>query len=140
MSKKSVAVCVQKDLVQPITWALREFDDRLSIKFFDTTRLLGTALEKDPAVDVLILDSNFFNESTADFARTTKAEVPHMKILFIVSSGTTKEEIISIVQSKVVSGVLVRPFTAGQVSDYVRKLCSFEKAAEAPWYMQTGIK
>ncbi|MBI3592769.1 MAG: hypothetical protein HY099_04740 [Nitrospirae bacterium] len=71
-----------------------------------------------------------------DFAKNVKQEKSFVKILLIVSSGTPKEEIVGIIQSKIVSGVLMRPFTAEQVSDYIYKLCGFQKPTDVPWYMK----
>lgn len=139
MSKKSVLVCVKKDLTHPISWALREFEGRIIVKYLDNTKQLGKALGDEEDAPAVILDSNIGDESTLDFAKQVKSEKPSVKILLIVSSGTTKEEILGLVQSKVVSGILVRPFTAEQVSDYMYKLCGFHKPTEVPWYMKTGL-
>ena len=140
MAKKSILVCVKKDLTHPISWALREFEGKVSVRYLDTTKQLGTALGDEDNCCTVILDSTIGDESTLDFAKQVKEEKSALKILLIVSSGTTKEELVGIIQSKVVSGVLIRPFTAEQVSDYIYKLCSFAKPADIPWYMKTGLK
>ncbi|MBZ0156799.1 MAG: hypothetical protein K8I29_11405 [Alphaproteobacteria bacterium] len=140
MAKKAVYVCVKRDITHPISWALKEFEGRISVRYFDTTKLLGVALTDAEEGIVIILDSVMAEESTLPFAAAQKAEKPFLKFLLIVSSGTSKEEVIGIIQSKVVSGVLIRPFTAEQVSDNIYKLCSFEKPTEVPWYMKTGLQ
>ncbi|BCB96936.1 hypothetical protein JZK55_18580 [Dissulfurispira thermophila] len=140
MAKKSVLVCVKKDIVHPISWALREFESQINIRYLDNTRQLGMVLGDIENCCAVILDSVIGDESTIDFAKEIKKDKPSLKILLIASSGTTKEEIVGLIQSKIVSGVLIRPFTAEQVSDYIYKLCGFQKPTETPWYMQTGIK
>ncbi len=140
MSKKSVLVCVKKDIVHPVSWALREFEKQISVRYFDNTRQLGMVLGDVENCCTVILDSNIGDESTLDFAKEIKNDKPSLKILLIASSGTTKAEIVGLIQSKIVSGVLIRPFTAEQVSDYIYKLCGFQKPSEVPWYMQTGMK
>ncbi len=140
MIKKSVLVCVKKDIVHPISWALREFEKQISVRYLDNTKQLGMVLGDVENCCAVILDSNIGDESTLDFAKEIKHDKPSLKILLIASSGTTKEEIIGLIQSKIVSGVLIRPFTAEQVSDYIYKLCGFQKPSEVPWYMQTGMK
>lgn len=140
MSKKSVLVCVKKDIIHPISWSLREFEKQISVRYFDNTRQLGMVLGDVDNCCAVILDSIIGDESTLDFAKEIKNDKPSLKILLIVSSGTTKEEIVGLIQSKTVSGVLIRPFTAEQVSDYIYKLCGFQKPSEVPWYMQTGLK
>jgi hypothetical protein len=136
---KRVYVCVKRDLTHPISWALKEFEGRLLVRNVDNTKLLGPMLSDVTAGCTIILDSIIGDESTIDFAKNLKVEKPFIKILMIVSSGTTKEEIVALIQSKTVNGVLTRPFTAEQVSDYMYKLCGFQKK-EVPWYMQTGFK
>lgn len=140
MAKRFVLVCVKKDIVHPISWALREFEKLINVRYFDTTRQLGMVIGDIENCCAVILDSVIGNESTLEFAKEIKHDKPSLKILLIASSGTTKEEIVGLIQSKTVSGVLIRPFTAEQVSDYIYKLCGFQKPSEVPWYMQTGMK
>ena len=139
MSKKAVFVCVKRDLTHPINWALREFEGKLLIRYCDNTKQLGMALADVTEGCTVILDSVIGEESTVEFAKNVKIEKPFVKFLLIVASGTTKEEVVSLIQSKTVSGILTRPFTAEQVSDYIHKLCGFQKK-DVPWYMQTGFK
>ncbi|MBF0557153.1 MAG: hypothetical protein HQL08_00065 [Nitrospirae bacterium] len=139
MSKKTVFVCVQRDLTHPVNFALREFEGMLNVRYVDNTKQLGAALAEVTEGCTIILDSLIGDESTIGFAKTLKNEKPALKILLIVSSGTAKEDIVALIQSKVVNGVLMRPFTAEQMSDNIYKLCGFQKK-EVPWYMQTGFK
>jgi DNA-binding NtrC family response regulator len=139
MSKKSVFVCVKRDLTHPVSFALREFEGKVSVRYFDNTKQLGMALADITDGVTVILDSIMGDVSTLEFAKTIKDEKPAVKFLLIVSSGTSKEEIVALIQSKIVSGVLMRPFTAEQMSDNIYKLCGFQKK-EVPWYMQTGFK
>jgi DNA-binding NtrC family response regulator len=139
MSKKMIFVCVKRDLTHPISWSLREFEDKLTVRYLDNTKQLGAALADVVDACTVILDSTIGEESTIEFAKSIKDQKPAVKFLLIVSSGTSKEDIVGLIQSKVVSGVLMRPFTAEQVSDNIYKLCGFQKK-EVPWYMQTGFK
>lgn len=139
MSKKTIYVCVQKDIVNPINWALKEFEKLVSVKYFDTLKQLDVALANNDCT-ALILDSVIVNEPSIEFAQKLKKDFPSLKILLIASSGTSKQELIGIIQLKIVSGVLMRPFNAEQISDYIYKLCNFPKAEDVPWYMKTGIK
>ncbi|HEX8948903.1 MAG TPA: hypothetical protein VF790_08090 [Dissulfurispiraceae bacterium] len=140
MAKKTVLVCVKKDITHPISWALREFEGKIGIRYLDTTKQLGMVLADEENCCTVILDSVIGDESTVGFAKGIKEDRPSLKILLIASSGTTKEELVSLIQSKIVSGVVIRPFTAEQISDYIYKLCGFQKPSEVPWYMKTGLK
>ncbi|MGD0282103.1 MAG: hypothetical protein ABSB95_07055 [Dissulfurispiraceae bacterium] len=139
MGNKSVFVCVQKDIVHPLNWSFREFDDRLAVKYFDKIKQLESTLANEDC-SVLILDSMVANEPTLQFAMELKNNKPSIKIILAVSIGTKKEEIVDIINLKIVSGVLIRPFTVEQVSDYIYKLCGIPKPADIPWFMQTGKK
>jgi len=139
MSKKTILVCVQKDIVHPLNWSFKEFGEQIAVKYFDKIRQLDDALANEEC-SVLLLDSIILNEPTLDFARELKNNKPSLKILLVVSIGTTKEEIIDIIKLKIAGGVLIRPFTVEQVSDYIYKLCGIQKPADTPWFMQTGKK
>lgn len=139
MSKKLIFVCVKRDLTHPVNFALKEFEGKLNVRYFDNTKLMGPALNKVAEACTIILDSIIADESTLEFAKTVKTDKPDVKILLIVSSGTSKEDVVALIQSKIVNGVLMRPFTAEQMSDNIYKLCGFQKK-EVPWYMQTGFK
>ena len=39
--KKSVFVCVKRDLTHPVSFALREFEGKLNVRYFDNTKQLG---------------------------------------------------------------------------------------------------
>ncbi len=139
MAKKSVYVCVKRDLTHPVSFALKEFEGMLNVRYVDNTKLLGSVLASVTEGCTVILDSIMGDESTIEFAKGIKNEKPAIKFLLIVSEGMPKEEMVALIQSKVVSGVLMRPFTAEQMSDNIHKLCGFQKK-EVPWYMQTGFK
>lgn len=140
MNKKHVFVCVQRDIVNSLNWSLKEFDKSLSVKYLDSTNELEKQFSAGHACSLLILDSAMGDKPTIGLAQKLKEAHQAMKILLIVSTGTTKEELMQLIQTKVVSGILMRPFTAQQVSDNIYKLCNFEKPADTPWYMQTNIK
>ncbi|HMK44885.1 MAG TPA: hypothetical protein VK445_12180 [Dissulfurispiraceae bacterium] len=140
MSKVQVFVCVQRDIVNSLSWSLKEFDKALAVKYLDSTNDLEKQFASGNTCSLLILDSMMADKPTVELAEHVKTEHPAVKILLIVSSGMTKEELVRLIQAKVVSGVLMRPFTADQVADNVYKLCGFQKPSETPWYMQTNIK
>lgn len=140
MARKTIVVCVKKDITHPLSFALREFEGKINVRYVDNTRQLGMVLGDIDACCTVILDSMIGEVSTIDFAKEVKKEKPELRFLLVVSAGTTKEEVVGLIQSKVVSGVLIRPFTAEQVSDYIYKLCGFQKPTEVPWYMKTGLK
>lgn len=136
VSKKSIFVCVQKDILHPLKWSLKEFEAQVAVKYFDRTSQLGDTLANEDC-SALILDSIVSNEPALDFARELKNKKPSLKILLVVSMGTTREEVIDIIKLRIVSGVLIRPFTIEQISDYIYKLSGIQKPTDTPWFMQT---
>lgn len=131
---------MQKDIIHPINWSLREFERLLNVRYFDNTNQLGMVLADDNTCCTLILDSIVGNISTLGFAKELKNDRPNIKILLIASSGIAKNELVDIIQAKIVNGMLVSPFTAEQISDHIYKLCNFQKPEDTPWYMKTGLK
>lgn len=140
MNKKHVFVCVQRDIVNSLNWAMKEFDKLLAVKYLDSVNELEKQFAAGHSCSVLMLDSMMGDKPTIELARKIKEEHQAIRILLIVATGTTKEELVKLIQTKIVSGVLIRPFTAQQVADNIYKLCNFEKPSETPWYMQTNIK
>ncbi len=140
MSRKNILVCVKQDILHPISWALKEFEKQVFIKYADNTKQIDALFDTGIDFAVLIIDSIIQNNSTLGYLETLKQVKPNQKILLIISEGARKEDIVNIVKSKLVSGILVRPFTAEQISDYIYKLCGFQKPTEVPWYMKTGLK
>lgn len=140
MHKKLVMVCVQRDIVNSLGWALKDFDKQLSVKYADSPADLQKFFAMGNSCSLLIMDSVIADKSTVDIASRLKRDHPGMKLLWIVSPSVARAELVGLIHGKVVSGVLMRPFTAQQVSDNIYKLCNFEKPAETPWYMQTNIK
>ncbi|MFQ3573216.1 MAG: hypothetical protein SNJ53_01120 [Thermodesulfovibrionales bacterium] len=140
MDKKNVLVCVKKDILHPIGWALREFEKMITVRYVDNTKQIDDLFDAGIGFCVLIIDSTLQDKSTFEYIKSFKDRHKNQRILYIVSEGTRKDEILELIKSKIVSGVLVRPFTAEQMSDYIYKLCGFQKPTEVPWYMQTGIK
>lgn len=140
MSRKNILVCVKQDILHPINWTLKEFERQVFAKYADNTRQIDALFEAGLDFTVIIIDSTIQDQSTLPYIEGLKKERPYQKVLLIISEGTKKEDIINIVKARLISGVLVRPFTAEQLSDYIYKLCGFQKPTETPWYMQTGIK
>lgn len=140
MSRKNILICVKPDILHPINWALKEFEKQVFLKYADNPRQIDALFEAGLNFSVIIIDSIIQNQSTLDYLEELKKNRPDQKILLIISDGTKKEDIVNIIKSKLVSGVLVRPFTAEQISDYIYKLCGFQKPTEVPWYMKTGLK
>jgi len=134
MFGKPIYICVQKDIVYPINWILKDFERQVVPRHFDSVSEVHKALEKEEC-EVLLLDSIITDRSTLDLAREVKDSKASVKILLVVSIGTTKEEVMDIIKSRYVNGILLRPFTATQVSEYIYRLTGIPKPSCLTYHM-----
>ncbi|MCS7164058.1 MAG: hypothetical protein NZ845_03550 [Thermodesulfovibrio sp.] len=134
--KKKVIVCVQKDIKNSINWALKDLPV-ISAQYFDHIHQLDKIFEAKTDFCGIIIDSKIDNESSIPFLQKIR-EKSKMKILLIISTDTPKQEIIKLIQDKMVDNVIIRPFNANQIVDAVAKICGIERPSEKPWYMYTS--
>lgn len=133
--KKKILICVQRDITNAVSWALKDLTS-ITGQFIDHIYQLEKILATDSNFSALIIDSVLDGESTLSFLQRIKEKLK-IKILLIISADTSKKEIINLIQNKLVDNVIVRPFNANQILDAVAKLCGIERLAEKPWYMYT---
>ncbi|MEJ5226773.1 hypothetical protein [Thermodesulfovibrio sp.] len=133
--KKKIIICVQKDIANAINWALKDLTVT-SEQYVDHLYQLEKIFETNADFSVLIIDSKIDGESTVPFLQKVR-EKTKIKILLIISADTPKQEVLNLIQNKLVDNVLIRPFNANQIVDAVSKLCGIEKPSEKPWYMYT---
>ncbi|MBF0345826.1 MAG: hypothetical protein HQL06_16560 [Nitrospirae bacterium] len=127
MTTKQLFVCSRKEIYRQLSFTLKEFDKQIDVTYFQRTAELETALEQEEICCLLILDSLVEKQSMFDLAKKIKSEKPSINILMLVPSDTTKDELIEIISTKVVCGVLLIPFTSQQVETYVARLCDIVK-------------
>ncbi|GAB6182669.1 hypothetical protein [Thermodesulfovibrio hydrogeniphilus] len=133
--KKKILICVQKDIVNAINWALKDLPV-ISAQYVDHLYQLEKIFESEIDFCLLIIDSLIDGESTESFLPKVR-EKSKIKILFIISADTKRDKIVNLIQNKLVDGVIIRPFNANQIVDNVSKLCGLERPSEKPWYMYT---
>ncbi|MDI1471357.1 MAG: response regulator [Thermodesulfovibrio sp.] len=133
--KKKILVCVQRDIKNTISWALKDLSVVIP-QYFDHTYQIEKLFESDTNFCGIIIDSQIDGESTIPFLKTIR-DKSNIKILLIISAETPKQEIVKLIQDKMVDNVILRPFNANQIVDGVAKLCGIQRATEKPWYMYT---
>lgn len=133
--KKKIIICVQKDIANAINWALKDLTV-ISGQYVDHLYQLEKIFETNANFSVLIIDSKIDGESTVPFLHKVR-EKTKIKILLIISADTPKQEVLNLIQNKLVDNVIIRPFNANQIVDAISKLCGIEKPSEKPWYMYT---
>ncbi len=133
--KKKVLVCVKKDIAHAINWALKDLT-AITAQYVDHIYQLEKILEGEVDFSVLIIDSIVDGESTVPVLQKVR-ERTKVKILLILSADASKQEVVNLIQNKLVDNVIIRPFNANQINDAVAKLCGIERPSEKPWYMYT---
>lgn len=133
--KKKILLCVQRDILKPISWALRDLQT-VSVLHVDHLYQLEKIIESEFDFCGLILDSQIDGESTLSVAQRIKSKKT-VKILMIIPAGSSKQDVMDIIQNKLADSIIIRPFSANQIVEAVSKLCGIERPAEKPWYMYT---
>lgn len=133
--KKKLLVCVQKDIKNTVNWALKDLSI-VSLQYFDHVYQIEKLFESDTDFCGIIIDSFMDGESTIPLLKKIR-EKSKIKILLIIPSDTSKQELVKLIQDKIVDNVIIRPFSANQIVDAVAKLCGIERPSEKPWYMYT---
>lgn len=133
--KKKILVCVQKDIKNTVNWALKDLP-AVSLQYFDHVYQVEKLFESDINFCGMIIDFHIDGESTLSFLQKVR-DKSKIKILLIISPDTSKQEVVKLIQDKMVDNVIVRPFNANQLVDAVAKLCGIQRPSEKPWYMYT---
>jgi len=133
--KKKIVVCVQKDINNAISWALKDLSV-ISAQYVDHLFQLEKVIESNIDFCGIIIDSLIDGQSTISFIQNLR-DKSKIKILLIISADTPKQEIVNLIKNKTVDNVIIRPFNANQIVDAVAKLCNIARPSETPWYMYT---
>ena len=133
--KKKIIVCVQRDIKNTISWALKDLSV-ITPQYFDHTYQIEKLFDSDKNYCGIIIDSQIDGLSTIPFLKTIR-DRSNIKILLIIPAETPKQELLKLIQDKMVDNVILRPFNANQIVEAVAKLCCIQRATEKPWYMYT---
>jgi len=117
----TISLCVHEDIMPSVKWLLTEFDSAFTITSFRSFDSLEKAF-KTKEWDLLILDSTTSQESIKDSLARIKDQNPNLKIILIIPPMANKEEVIEIIQGKMVQGLVIKPFTGEVMSKYLEKV------------------
>lgn len=133
--KKKVIVCVQKDIKNTVSWALKDLSI-INPQYYDHLNQIEKLLESPTTECGIIIDSKINNESSIPLLYKIK-DKSKMKILLIVSNDMAKEEVVNLIKERKVDNVVVRPFSAKQLVDAISKVCGIDRPSEKAWYEYT---
>jgi DNA-binding NtrC family response regulator len=121
--QKNVCVCVSKDIYQFLKWSLTQYSKDIHvIKIDDPGQISYIAASRK--TDVLIVDYNTLNGHAGQDLQEIKESNPSLNILLIIPSAINKEEAMAIIKDRLVKGVIVLPFSAEVLCNYLGKLTS----------------
>jgi DNA-binding NtrC family response regulator len=133
--KQNLYLCVQQDIARVAQSGLSEFSNDITVKpFYSVSEFLRSFREESNAY--LFVDQYVGQESTIEMLTDIKKRLPGVRILLVVSSNTSKMEIAVIIMSKIVSAILVRPFSLDQLATNMYKLLGKQQPEDSPWYRQ----
>jgi DNA-binding NtrC family response regulator len=132
--KRKLLICVQRDITNQISWALKELDS-ISVQMVDRLYQLEKIFEDNPTFPALVIDSFLDGQSTIPFLKKIREKNINIKILLIISQDTPKQEVVTLIQNRLVDNVIIRPFNANQIVDAVSKIFGIQRFSEKPWYM-----
>ncbi|MBF0536914.1 MAG: hypothetical protein HQL03_01530 [Nitrospirae bacterium] len=131
MATKQMFICCRKAIYQQLSLILKEYNKQVDVTYFARTADLEDALRRDEGCCMLMLDAVMEDRSIFELAKKIKEDSPYINTLLLVSSDTTKDELVEIISAKAVCGVLLIPFTSYQVESYMTKMCGIAKEEEA---------
>jgi response regulator RpfG family c-di-GMP phosphodiesterase len=108
--------------MQSVKWLLSEFDKNLVITTFRSFDNLESSFNTNKEWDLLILDSNALQESIKESLAKIKNQKPHFKIILIILPIMNRDEILEIIDGKMVQGIVIKPFTGEVMSGYLEKV------------------
>ena len=119
--KRNLYLCVQQDITHMAQSGLSEFNDSITVKpIYNVSEFLRSFHEESDAL--LFVDQYIGEESTIEKLTAIKKRLPGVKILLVISDKTARMEIALIIMSKIVSAILVRPFSIEQLTTNLNKL------------------
>lgn len=126
MDKISLIICVRRD-IDPVMRDFFNFNKKaremFNVYYCDNIKQVHTHLtvakKKNPYI---IIDTVMSNEPTTPLIKEIKNEIPSIKVLLIGSSEIKKDDLVELIKTKTVNGVLMRPFSQNDLIEKVLQL------------------
>ncbi|MBF0317525.1 MAG: hypothetical protein HQL04_05060 [Nitrospirae bacterium] len=128
MTTKQMFVCCRKTIYQQLSLIIKEYNKQIDVRYFGRTSELEEAIQREEECCMLMLDTLMEKRSIFELAIKIKQNCPEINILLLISSDTTKDELVEVIEAKAVCGVLLIPFTSSQVEAYMTRICGVVNA------------
>jgi len=120
MNKPKICLCVHDDVLQPLKWILYEFNKDLSVTTFKSATKFETACQFNEW-DLLILDAAASEDTMTSCLQKIRSLKPAIKITLIVPPVANRDEVVEIIKSNMVQGLVIKPFSAEIICKYLAK-------------------
>lgn len=120
MSARTLHICAGEATLSLLRWIVRESKTDVNVRPLDSRTKLESALDSG-TLDVLITDTDVIDKPMVEFAKFLHNQYPTLKTVLIVHL-TEREAVMEIIRENLVKGVIVKPFTAEVVSNYLDRL------------------
>ena len=120
VSDKTVYLCVNDDVMPFLKWTLNQCDRGLNLKRYEN----ADKIENMPTTGtgILIVDCPTMKGSPLINLQNLKNANPSLNVLLIAPAVINKEEAFTIIKERLVKGMLVQPFSAEVVCNYIDKI------------------
>jgi hypothetical protein len=118
---KKICLYVNYETQTFLNWTIREYTHNLSVMNCRRTDTIEKVLESKN-INIIFLDLPPENEPIVDYLRKIMDDNPSINILLIVPPTINKDEAMQVIREKLVKGILVQPFSAEVVCNYISKI------------------
>ncbi|MDQ5986112.1 MAG: hypothetical protein CSYNP_01830 [Syntrophus sp. SKADARSKE-3] len=122
MGNKVVYICGKDQISSRLAWILKEFRRGIVLKLYETAEKLNKDLENGVLSNLLILDTAVLKRPVCEFAVEFHKQRPSLNTVLVVYPSTKKDDIMEVIKTSAVQGIIVAPFTGEIVCKYVDRL------------------
>jgi hypothetical protein len=118
---KTICLYVSDEIQTFLKWSIRQYTKNMNIAYCRKTDRLEAVL-KAKDVNILFIDLPPQNEPVAPYLKKIIENNPEVNILLVVPPTINRDEAMQVIREKLVKGILVLPFSAEVVCNYINKI------------------
>jgi len=120
-SSKTICLYVNDEIQTFLRWSIREYTKNINIAHCKKTDRIDKVLGSKK-IHILLLDLPPQNEPVSAYLKKIMDDNPAINILLIVPPTIDRDEAMQVIREKLVKGILVQPFSAEVVCNYINKI------------------
>jgi len=122
-SSKTICLYVNDEIQTFLRWSIREYTKNMNVAFCRKTDNIEKVLGSKK-INILFIDLPPRSEPVASYLRKIMENNPAINILLIVPPTVNRDDAMQVIREKLVRGILVQPFSAEVVCNYINKISS----------------